>query len=222
MNIYLIHGDNSLVSYQRLQEYQEKAKSKNWDVTIVENPDINITDIFRSNNLFESNRLVIIKKYPLVTDLALEYLNKSNENLEIVIYHDKQIPITFIKKLKNVKKNEEFKLSKFLWKFIESFYPGNVKNCLFYFHQTLISEPVELIFSILVGQIKDIYLFLDNNNNLQYQPWRLNNLKKQSEKYTMKKITDMINEMSEIDIKVKTSTSNLKDELDFLIIRKLE
>lgn len=222
MNVYLIHGDNSLASYSRLQEYVKKARANAWEVTEVEEKEMDVTDILRSNNLFNTKRLIVIKKYTLLNSSTIELLNNSSNDLEVIIYHIGIIPITFIKKLKNVKKNEQFKLSKYLWKFIDNFYPGNTKNCLYYFHESLKSDPAELLFTILAGQLKDIFLTLYSDEPLPYPPWRLSNIKRQSAKFGKEKIKMAIDSLAEIDIKVKTSGANLKDELDLFILRKLE
>ena len=222
MNIYLIHGDNSLTSYNRLQEYVNKGKDRGWEVTEIEDKEVNIIDILRSDSLFGNKRLVVVKEYSLLSDKAIEFINKTLDDIELIIYHGSAIPVTFIKKLKNVKKNEVFKLSKYLWKFIDNFYPGNTKNCLYYFHESLKNDPAELLFTILAGQIKDIFLTLYSDEPLPYPPWRLSNIKRQSEKFGKEKIKMTIDELAKIDIKVKTSSADLKDELDLFILRKLE
>jgi len=222
MNIYLIHGDNSLTSYNRLQEYVNKGKDKGWEVTEIEDKEVNIIDILRSDSLFGNKRLVVIINYLLLNSQIIKYINTSDDDVEVIIYNKTPIPISFIKKLTRVKKNEVFPLSKYLWKFIDNFYPGNTKNCLYYFHESLKNDPAELLFTILAGQIKDIFLTLYSDEPLPYPPWRLSNIKRQSEKFGKEKIKMTIDELAKIDIKVKTSSADLKDELDLFIMRKLE
>ena len=222
MNIYLIHGDNSLASYNRLQEYVNKGKGRGWEVTEIEDKEVNTIDILRSNSLFGNKRLVVIINYLLLNSQIIKYINTSDDDVEVIIYNKTPIPISFIKKLTRVKKNEVFPLSKYLWKFIDNFYPGNTKNCLYYFHESLKNDPAELLFTILAGQIKDIFLTLYSDEPLPYPPWRLSNIKRQSEKFGRVKIKMTIDELSKIDIKVKTSSADLKDELDLFIMRKLE
>jgi len=222
MNIYLIHGDNSIASYERLQQYLDKSRSRGWEITNIENNNQNIIDIFRSNNLFNNKRIIVIRKYNLIDNKVLDYIKDIKDELELIIYHDNIIPVTFMKKLTAVKKNEIFRLSKYLWKFIDSFYPGNVKDCLFNFHESLNSDPVELVFFLLVGQLKDIFLVLHTDTPLPYPPWRLQKLKRMADRYGKEKIKETIDDLADIDIKVKTSSTNLKDELDLFIVRKLK
>lgn len=222
MNIYLIHGDNNIASYERLQQYLDKARREGWEITYVENSDQNITDTLRSNSLFNVKRLVVIRKYSLIDNKTLDYLKNIKDELELIVFHDNTIPVTFIKKLPPLKKNEVFKLSKYLWKFIDSFYPGNIRNCLFNLHESIKTDPIELIFFLLIGQLKDIFLVLYSNSPLPYPQWRLSNIKKQADKFGKEKIKMTIDALSSIDIKVKTTSANLKDELDLFIVRKLE
>ncbi len=222
MNLYFIHGENHLASYEKLQEYVNKGRNKGWEVVEISDKNSNVSDMLRSSSLFGGRRLVILKDYKLLGDQAIELLNTSKEEAEVIIYHTGIIPVTFIKKLKNVKKNEQYKLSKFLWKFIDSFFPGNVKNCLMYFHKSVETDPPEMIFSILSGQIRDMFLVLYSDKPLPYPTWRLSNIKHQAEKFGKNKIKEVIGELAEIDLKVKSSSSDLKDELDLYIVRKLE
>lgn len=222
MNIYLIHGDNSIASYERLKLYLDKARANKWEIVEIDDANADIKNILRSNTLFGSKRLVTIRKYTLIDAKTIQYLKDIDAQTEILIYHDNTIPDTFIKKLNNVKKNEAFKLSKYLWKFIDNFYPDNIKNCLFFFHESLKTDPVELVFSILVGQIKDMFLVLYSDKPLPYPLWRSQNIKRQADKFGKVKIKSVIDDLAKIDIKTKTSSVNLKDELDLFIIRKLQ
>jgi len=222
MNIYLIHGDNNIASYERLTLYLDKARANKWEIVDIDNNNLDIKNILRSNTLFGNKRLVVIRKYTFLESETIEYLKASDNQTEVLIYHDNIISDTFIKKLSNVKKNEVFKLSKYLWKFIDNFYPDNVKNCLFFFHESLKTDPVELIFSILVGQLKDIFLVLNSDKPLPYPLWRSQNIKRQAEKFGKVKIKSVIDALSQIDIKTKTSSVSLKDELDLYIVRKLQ
>ena len=222
MNIYLIHGDNNLASYDRLQEYVNKGKGRGWEVTEIEDKELNTIDILRSNSLFGNKRLVVIINYLLLNSQIIKYINTSDDDVEVIIYNKTPIAISFIKQLTRVKKNEVFPLSKYLWKFIDSFYPGNVKNCLIYFHKSLENDPVELVFTILIGQLRDIFLALYSDEILPYPPWRLGNIKRQAGFFGKEKIKMTIDELAKIDIKVKTSSADLKDELDLFIMRKLE
>ena len=221
MNIYLIDGDNTLRSYERLQEYIQWGKKKFWDIVKIDAKDQNTISILRSENLFMQKRMVVIDNYTQINAEAVKFINQSDLDIELIIYHKSQIPKTFIKKLKSVKKDEEYKLSKFLWKFIDSFYPGNAKACLTLLDVTVKSDPIELVFSILVGQLRDIFLVV-KKQLLSYPPWRMAKLKEHAEKFGKNGIGKTIDALAEIDLKIKTSDSNLKDELDLFIATKLE
>jgi len=220
MNIYLIHGDNSIASYKRFRDYLDKAKNNGFEVTYIDNT--NIIDGLRSYNLFNNKRLIAINNYSLIDKKTLEYLNKFKDDLELIIYHDNLIPSAFIQKLHGVKKNEIFRLSKHIWKFIENFYPGNTKVLIYHLNESVKTDPIELVFSLLSGYLKDIYLFLNTKDALNYPSWRINKIEFLSKKFGKKNIKEVINELANIDIKVKTTSSNLKDELDLFILRKLE
>lgn len=222
MNIYLIHGVNNTASYIRLQEYIEKARKKGFEIINIDKDDTNILNLIRSNSLFNHKRLLVIRRYSVINKEVLEYINNTKDDNDIVIYFDSTIPISFIKNLPKLTRNEIFTPSKYIWKFIDSFYPGNVKNCLYYFHESLKTDSVELIFSILVGHLRDIFLVLYTKNSLQYPLWRIQKLKRAGDIFGKFKIKNVINGLADIDIKVKTSSHDLREELDLFITRKLE
>lgn len=221
MNIYLIHGENHIQAYERLQDYINKARENSWEIVEIEDKDNNLITKLRSEDLFGRKRLIVSKSYTPFDKKVIEFVNKSDLPLEIVIFHKGTIPITFTKKLSGVKKNENYKLSKSLWNFIDSFYPNNAKKCLALLDETVKNDPIELVFSLLIGQIRDMFFIL-NGERLNYPPWRLGKLSAQANKFTKENISSLIEDLAKIDVKSKTSDTSLKDELDLFIATKLE
>jgi DNA polymerase III delta subunit len=222
MNIYIIHGDNSIASYEKFREYLDKARNEGWEIINIDNKDKTIKDVLRSYSLFNQKRIISIRNYNLIDKVTLDYLNNYKDDLELFIYHDNLIPPAFIQKLHSIKKNEVFRLSKHLWKFIDNFYPGNSKVLFYHLNESVKSDPIELIFSILTGYLKDLYLFLNSKKGLNYPPWRIQKIELLSSKFGKERLNEVINELANIDMKVKTTSTNLKDELDLFILRKLE
>ena len=58
--------------------------------------------------------------------------------------------------------------------------------------------------------------------SIPYPSWRVGKLKSQASKFTIEQLKYLIEKLSEIDIKVKTSKADLTNELDLLIIKQLE
>jgi DNA polymerase III delta subunit len=118
-------------------------------------------------------------------------------------------------------KLEEFKLPRLIFDFLDSFYPGNSKRILKILHELVVKEPPEFIFALLAKHLRDLF-WVTTNNPLPYPPWRVSKLKAQAVKFKKEDLKTLIEELSEIDIKVKTSEAELTPSLDLLIVRQLQ
>ena len=211
MKIIVLHGDNTLKSYQRLTKFVQEAKKRGWEVTDYS------TEAISNQTLFAVERFFILKDYKVLSKKQIEKFEKYNGNL--IIYHEGNIPILFIKTLPKDTKIEKFELPRLVFKFADSFYPKNANNCIKLLNTLSTNEPIELTFFCLSRHLRDLYWVKVGKPN--YPDWRLNKLKSQSNKFSEELLIEIINDLSIIDIKVKTSKANLKDSLDLLIVKKL-
>ena len=211
MKIIILHGDDILKSYERLTKFTKEAKNRCWEVA-----DYNL-DSIANQSLFGAERFYILKDYKLLTKKDISNLSKYDGNL--IIYNEGNIPALFIKTLPKDIKIEKFELPRLVFKFADSFYPTNANVCLKLLHELSTNEPIELTFFWLTRHLRDLYWAKVGSPN--YPDWRLNKLKSQSNKFSDKLLKEIINDLSNIDVKVKTSKANLKDSLDLLIVKKL-
>lgn len=224
MKLIFLHGENIIDSRNRLVQFIKVAQNRSWDTVKVTEKSQNIKEIMTSDSLFGNKKLVVIYDINLIDKKTIDWLNKHSEfiNYTVVIYHKSTIGKRYLNKFHKVTKNEEFKLPKLIWSFLDSFYPGNSKNVLILLAKVLEKEPVEFVFSLLSKHIRDIYWVKSNEDSLNYPSWRKGKLKSQGRKFADGKIENIISEMAKIDIKSKTTNSNLKDLLDFILITHLE
>jgi len=205
MKIIILHGDNTPKSYERLSKFIEVAKKRGWEITNDE--------ISRTPSLFNIERLTILRKYTLLSKKDLPNILKTPGIL--VIYNEGAIPQTFLRQLPKETKIEEFKLPKIIWNFLDNI---SVK----YLHEVIKTEPIEFVFSVLAKRFRDLYWVKASEDSLPYQPWQIAKIKRQAQKYTTRKVVQIISKLAEIDIKVKTSKADLISELDLLLIKSLE
>lgn len=223
MKLIIIHGDDSFKSYKAYMDLLRKLrKDKKHIVRLAKND--SLENLLRSKTLFETQRFVIIDDPYSVNDKSLKWLkeNKDSLNDTLIIYYNKNIKKTFLKKLPKPDKIMSFDVPKLIWSFFESFYPGNTTNCLKLFNEVAKNEPPEFIFALFARHLRDLFWSGQENSHKQYPSWRLKKLKNQARKFENGSIKHLIKELAEIDIKTKTSGANVKDELDFLIMSKLE
>jgi hypothetical protein len=212
MKIIILHGDDSAKSYERLMKFVDAAKKRNWEI---------VTDEFpKTPSLFGTDRLIIYRDFSLLSKTDTKNFDRFDGTL--VIYHDGILPQTFLKLMPADFKMEKFELPKILFTFLESFYPGNSARCLKLLHDLIKTQAVELIFFMLARHLKELYLVGIDPQTSLYPPWKLAKLKSQIEKFGVEKLKKIINELSDIDIEVKTGKADLLTSLDLLIVKQLE
>jgi len=206
MKLIILHGDYVIKSYERLSKFILEAKKRGWEISDYDNETV------YNQSLFGKERFVVSRDYKKLNKKNITKLDKYPGTF--VIYNEGNIPQTFIKTLTDPK-IEEYKLPKVIWNFLD-----NISVKLF--HEVIKTEPVEFVFPVLAKRFRDLYWVKAEPRAMNYAPWQIAKLKKQSEKFTTSRVIQIINEMAEIDIKVKTSKANLISSLDFLLLRRLE
>lgn len=202
MKIIVLHGEDNGKSYERLTKFIDEAKKRNWEI---------VNDVVEETpSLFGTEKLVIFRDYKKIGKKELLTAEKIPGTL--VIYHSGNIPVTFIKTLPKTTKIEKFEPAKLIWKFLDTF---DIKT----FQNVVETEAVELVFSLIIGRIRDLYWVKVGNNSKA--GWQLGRLKSQASKYSKKDLEDIINSLAKMDIDIKTGKNETKSALDLLIIKKL-
>lgn len=224
MNLIVLHGDSVVESYNRLQRFIKEARLRGNSIeNVSENVNLTLRELLVSKNLFSQTTFFVAYEKSL-SKKDLDWLNKNADKFDcnLVIYSERILPKTFIKSIPKKSKIEEYKTPQLIWKFLESFYPGNARTALSLLHKVLLTEPVELIFALLVGYLRDLYWVRLDKDSLNYPSWRIGKLGNQSEKFTKNRLKKIIAELGRIDLEYKTGSSVLEDSLDLLIIGVLE
>lgn len=137
-----------------------------------------------------------LEKLIIVRDLKI--LDKKALNLidkiagTLVIYSEKTIPQTILKTLPKDIKIEKFELPELIWKFLDSF---DIKM----FNELAKTHAPEYLLAMIAWKLKKRYLQSPTQKN-----------------------ADLIKNLAEIDVKVKTGNFDLKRELDLFILKKLQ
>ena len=112
MQIIILHGDDTIKSYERLTKFTAEAKKRGWKVT-----DFSMEEI-ENQSLFGEECFYILKDYKILTKKIIKRLGKYSGNL--IVYTAGCHPAIHLKML-NPNKVEKFELPQLLWKFLENF-----------------------------------------------------------------------------------------------------
>lgn len=204
MKIVVLQGDNTARARARYSQIVSGVKKRGWDVVEVD-PKRKLAEQLVSTDLFTSDILYTIDGIRGVNSRDIEWLAKNSSKYDgsLLIYIEGKLPAPAKKVLPKSIKIETFELPVLLWQFIDSFYPGNSKRCLYLLEELLKKEPVELLIALLARKLRDYYR---GNSN----------------KFTKELLVDTIDSLAELDYKSKTSDVNAKLLLEMLIAEKLK
>lgn len=223
MKIVVLCGDDEAASRSRYLQIVSGVKKKNWQVVRVSVQDkYSLAERLSSHTLFEQETLFVVDNAGKLPIVELKWLAKNYGKYSgsLLLYQKGNLPVALKNALPKDTAYEKFDLPKVIFKFLESFYPGNQKNALRLLEEFLLLNPPEVIIAVLGRHLRDVYLAkIDGFENMP--DWRLGKLKKQAEKFTTEALTDTINTLSDIDYSSKTSSVNVKFLLELLIIEKL-
>jgi len=224
MKIIVLHGDDYPKSFERIKTFQKVARDRGWEYQKVSDATSNIPEIISGQSLFVTDKLVVVDDVKLLNSKVIKWLEKNHKSYvtTLVVYADRKLPATLLKSLPKGTKIEENKLPTKLWTLLDSFYPGNTKRFLELLHEVCEKEPVELIFSLLAKQVRDMIWLLNDEASFPNKGWRATKLKQMATKFGKEKLRTILNDLSEIDVKSKSTDSELIDLLDFMVVSKLE
>lgn len=222
MKIIILHGDDERKLYERLSKFVETAKERSWEVDYLD--DGSIKENLSSSSLFGNERFFILRDIKRLGKSDLEWLNKHYADLSgnLIIYHEGVLSVTFLKSLPKDIKIEEFKLPKIIYSFLEGLITGNSEKSIKLMHQVVERDPVEYVFALIAKNYRDLYWVKVDPTSLSYPSWRVGKLKSQSSKFSEEKLKDIIEQLAQIDIDVKTSKADLLSSLDLMILKQLE
>jgi len=105
---------------------------------------------------------------------------------------------------------------------LDNLHPGNTGKVIRELHEVVKTEAPEFVFSIMAKHFRDLYWVKTDASTIPYQSWRISKLKSQSLKFNEVLLKEIIDNLSQIDINIKTSKADLLSALDLLIIKKLK
>lgn len=216
--ITILHGDNYLASRVVLNQVKKALKLDAKSIL-----EADLTQALASTAMFSTGEPVIIENL-----LTLPRSKNKQKLIDIVLQSpDKQIYLwdkkaitPAVKKLFKNATVKEFKLTKYLYQFLDSIKPDNQINILKALHQSIKTDAVELVFYLLHRRISQLIQALDDPRELKGAPWQLGTLKNQAKLFTLSQLKKFHQKLLTIDYEIKTGQSvvPLASRLDLLFL----
>lgn len=227
--ISLYYGDNYVLSRQRLNQHLDQLKNTGVNLTRFLAKDLSLealTQELEAKSLFNLQPALIIENlFSLpnsnLKNSALELIIK-NQSQTILLWDKKPLTKTNLKPLTQVKtiKFNEFKLPLTVFKFLDSIIPNQRHIGLKYLHQSLQTNPIELVFYFLSRRVSQLIQALDKPQTLKSSPWQKNKLVSQATKFTLDQLIQLHHQLLQLDYINKTGQTpfDLLTELDLLLV----
>lgn len=218
--ITILHGDNYISSRKSLNEIKNAKKLDAQRISLED-----LTQTLESNSLFVQKD----KQSVIIENLLTLPQSKNKKNLIEIVIRSQEKPIylwekktitSAVKKLFPKAKIQEFKAPKLVFKFLDSLNHQNQKQTLFFLHQTIKTEPIELVFYFLHRRVSQLIQALDNPKTLKGSPWQLDKIKTQAKQFTLKELLALHQKLLNIDYQIKIGQSilPLTSQLDLLFL----
>lgn len=216
--ITILHGDNYTASRNILNEVKNATKLDAKKIT-----EEALVQALDSKALFEEDRPIVIENL-----LTLPRSKQKQTLIDIVINaQDKQIFMWDKKSITpSIKKQfpkatiKEFKLTKTIFQFLDSLRPNNQSNILRLLHQTISTDPAELVFYFLHRRVSQLIQALSDPKELKGAPWQLGKVKSQANQFKLDQLLNLHKSLVNIDFQIKSgqSVTPLASQLDLLFL----
>lgn len=248
----IIHGDN--ISASRKYFLDEKEKYK--EIQILDGGKITLTDlaqIFDGGELFSDNKTVFIEQFftkrkkSKERDNLIDALQKYSKENNLFLWEGKELEKSVLNSFKaaNIKL---FKLPQTLFLFIDSIKPDNGKQLISLFHQTLETTDVEMIFFMMVRQVRLLLALMpslreaerrsnpnkeiaalptvarNDENKIdelkRLAPWQKTKLQQQANLFDQKQLLNLYKKLFLLEIGQKTGNlpNTILTSIDFLLL----
>jgi len=227
--LLVLHGDNQVSSRHQLNQLLSEAKHKGVkDVIRLEGKILTQTDLIQAletTSLFGTDRLIIIESLftrpkSKAKDQLTSYLKTivTNTNIpQTILWENKTLTKTQLKSIGNPK-DLCFPISKVLFKFLDALAPGKPQSNLKWFQQAKSQEPPELIFAMLIRQVRLLIQVKDRATS-KLAPWQAQKLSRQASLFSPQKLLALHQQLLNLDHDNKTghNLSPLGDTLDIVL-----
>ncbi|MFC1726963.1 hypothetical protein ACFL0Y_00400 [Patescibacteria group bacterium] len=221
----ILHGSNIVASRKQFAQIIDSFKGEK---IRLEGKTLKLVDLkqaLESRSLFDDERMVIVeglfsRVQSQEKTTLLNYL-KENQGKNLIAWEPKAIDGRKLISFKN-SKILKLDLTSFMFKFLDSLIPGNQKTILYLLHQTLKHDSAEMVFYMLIRQVRLLIVAKDlGEEGLEKMaPWQKKKLTSQAENFTMETLLDLHGQLLDIDYKQKTGQNrfDLSGEIDLIIL----
>lgn len=222
----ILHGEQTVKSRQELAQLKSQF-ARGEIVQFSASVDLTtLTQALESQSLFGGNRLVIVEnllseRRKKKHDDVLTYLQQQRFTTPLILWEDKSLSASQLAGFKNATV-KQFKPEAALFAFLDSLKPGYQLTFFPLLQKTRQTEPIELIFFMIVRQVR-LLLALKSKAKIpevmRLAPWQKNKLENQAHAFSYTQLRSLHRGLYTAEYSQKTGQSlfTLNQALDIVL-----
>jgi len=224
----IIHGDDTASSRKHFLD--EKQKRPN--ALLLDGEKVTLTDliqIFEGGGLFVETQEVFMEQFVTKRKKSTEfkqlvaYLEKQSTEHSIFMWEAKELEKGTLMAFRSALARP-FKLPQTLFTLMDSIKPNNGPTLVSLFHKTLENADVEMVFYMMIRQVRIILALSDSSteeiDELKRMTWQRSKLENQARLFEKEKLIDIYQKLFVLEKGMKTGSLSvsLTSAIDFLLI----
>ncbi len=168
----------------------------------------------QSNSLFGEGSIVCIEqlfgtlgKKAKQAAIYATIIKEADPTATILLWEQKEIGKEILTLLGPSVSARLFAYPKIIFSFLDSIKPDGIKQSLLYMDELLVTEPAELVWSMLISRIRTLIQIKDGITPDKMSAWQLGRLTNQARLFTMNKLLDMHKNLLTMEYTLKNGTS---------------
>lgn len=223
--LVLIHGDNQVLSRERLQSQIATYKS-GLDLHQLDGKKISLEDLLsacESPLMFTEPRLIVIESLHAQTSKTklaqlVNYLASLQTNqVDLILWEGKLLTPSQLAPFKQFQ-IIPFKTSNLTFKFLDSLKPGETSRYLTLYKQAIQADTPEFVFYMLIRQLRLMSQSASPESS-RLPGWQVGKLKSQLSSFTPTQFTQLHDALYDLDFRQKSggTTFTLAAELELIL-----
>lgn len=226
----IIHGNDIVTSRKFLLLERQRSP----DALLIREDEVDLTmlaQLLEGGGLFEDIKTVFIEQFlstrkkSLDKDAIINYILKQSKTHSIYIWEGKELDRTVLTPFKDSKINL-YKLPTTLFLFLDGIKPDGGKNLVKLFHLCLKTTEVEIVFFMLVRQLRLLIAVSGKadpaiSEIARMSFWQRSKLQNQAKLFKDNTLIDLYKKLFSIETQYKTGNLPLSliVQIDFLLLR---
>jgi DNA polymerase III delta subunit len=224
----IIHGTDIVAS----RKYFLETKLSHPEAISLDAENVNLTDlaqVIEGGGLFGETKSIFIEQFLTKRKKSgdykdiIAYLDSHAGEHSIMLWENKELDIGTQKSFAKAT-FRPFKLPQTLFAMMDQLRPGNGKQLVTQFHQTITDTEVEMVFFMIIRQIRMLLALSSPSNGeideVKRLTWQRNKMQQQAAAFTPEKLLELFNTLFALEKGQKTGTLSvpLITAIDFLLL----